>query len=158
MELCIIILEIFFREFDITWLYFEMKFCILVYIQFLTCKVLSFKECFFFCKLCIYEEFLLMSQVNLWLVTWTHVCMFGYGAVMKLEMCLHALLCHLRRSLLNIFFLNRYEEFKFGCTSLRVPPDLLYQIRHDITVSPNGVAFVKVILSSKWKESTVAYL
>lgn len=53
------------------------------------------------------------------------------------------------KSLLNIFFLNRYEEFKFGCTSLRVPPDLLYQIRHDITVSPNGVAFVKVILSSK---------
>lgn len=39
--------------------------------------------------------------------------------------------------------LGKYEEFKFGCTSLRVPPDLLYQIRHDITVSPNGVAFVK---------------
>ncbi|XP_031203625.1 DNA polymerase zeta catalytic subunit isoform X2 [Mastomys coucha] len=39
--------------------------------------------------------------------------------------------------------LGKYDEFKFGCTSLRVPPDLLYQIRHDITVSPNGVAFVK---------------
>eukprot|EP00064_Thunnus_orientalis_P003050 superscaffoldBa00000242_g3058 len=35
------------------------------------------------------------------------------------------------------------DEFKFGCTSLRVPPDLLYQLRNDITVSPNGVAFVK---------------
>lgn len=35
------------------------------------------------------------------------------------------------------------DEFKFGCTSLRVPPDLLHQLRHDITVSPNGVAFVK---------------
>ncbi|KAM8847502.1 DNA polymerase zeta catalytic subunit [Synchiropus picturatus] len=35
------------------------------------------------------------------------------------------------------------EEFKFGCTSLRVPPDLLYQLRNDITVSPNGIAFVK---------------
>uniref|UniRef100_A0A674KB15 DNA polymerase zeta catalytic subunit n=1 Tax=Terrapene triunguis TaxID=2587831 RepID=A0A674KB15_9SAUR len=39
--------------------------------------------------------------------------------------------------------LGKFDEFKFGCTSLRVPPDLLYQIRHDITVSPNGVAFVK---------------
>ncbi|KAL1770212.1 DNA polymerase zeta catalytic subunit [Sigmodon hispidus] len=39
--------------------------------------------------------------------------------------------------------LGKCEEFKFGCTSLRVPPDLLYQIRHDVTVSPNGVAFVK---------------
>ncbi|KAI4567284.1 hypothetical protein MJT46_008497 [Ovis ammon polii x Ovis aries] len=39
--------------------------------------------------------------------------------------------------------LGKYDEFKFGCTSLRVPPDLLYQIRHDITVSPNGIAFVK---------------
>ncbi|KYO24730.1 DNA polymerase zeta catalytic subunit isoform A [Alligator mississippiensis] len=39
--------------------------------------------------------------------------------------------------------LGKYDEFKFGCTSLRVPPDLLYQIRHDITVSPSGVAFVK---------------
>ncbi|XP_004702065.1 DNA polymerase zeta catalytic subunit [Echinops telfairi] len=39
--------------------------------------------------------------------------------------------------------LGKYDEFKFGCTSLRVPPDLLYQIRHDLTVSPNGVAFVK---------------
>ncbi|NXH09862.1 REV3L polymerase, partial [Bucco capensis] len=39
--------------------------------------------------------------------------------------------------------LGKYDEFKFGCTSLRVPPDLLYQIRHDVTVSPSGVAFVK---------------
>ncbi|XP_036758876.2 DNA polymerase zeta catalytic subunit isoform X2 [Manis pentadactyla] len=39
--------------------------------------------------------------------------------------------------------LGKYDEFKFGCTSLRIPPDLLYQIRHDITVSPSGVAFVK---------------
>lgn len=38
----------------------------------------------------------------------------------------------------------RPDEFKFGCTSLRVPPELLYQLRNDITVSPNGVAFVKV--------------
>ncbi|KAJ8270777.1 hypothetical protein GJAV_G00119170 [Gymnothorax javanicus] len=35
------------------------------------------------------------------------------------------------------------DEFKFGCSSLRVPPDLLYQLRNDITVSPNGVAYVK---------------
>lgn len=35
------------------------------------------------------------------------------------------------------------DEFKFGCTSLRVPPDLLHHLRHDITVSPNGIAFVK---------------
>ncbi|XP_070705223.1 DNA polymerase zeta catalytic subunit [Pempheris klunzingeri] len=35
------------------------------------------------------------------------------------------------------------DEFKFGCTSLRVPPDLLYRLRNDITVSPNGIAFVK---------------
>ncbi|XP_070781827.1 DNA polymerase zeta catalytic subunit [Enoplosus armatus] len=35
------------------------------------------------------------------------------------------------------------DEFKFGCTSLRVPPELLYQLRDDITVSPNGIAFVK---------------
>ncbi|KAM9338879.1 DNA polymerase zeta catalytic subunit [Symphorus nematophorus] len=35
------------------------------------------------------------------------------------------------------------DEFKFGCTSLRVPPELLYQLRNDITVSPNGIAFVK---------------
>ncbi|CAH2252147.1 DNA polymerase zeta catalytic subunit isoform X1 [Pelobates cultripes] len=43
----------------------------------------------------------------------------------------------------HIESLGRHDEFKFGCTSLRVPPDLLYQIRHDITVSPNGIAFVK---------------
>ncbi|XP_044025704.1 DNA polymerase zeta catalytic subunit isoform X2 [Siniperca chuatsi] len=35
------------------------------------------------------------------------------------------------------------DEFKFGCTSLRVPPEVLYQLRNDITVSPNGIAFVK---------------
>ncbi|KAJ8385944.1 hypothetical protein AAFF_G00179060 [Aldrovandia affinis] len=39
--------------------------------------------------------------------------------------------------------LGTHDEFKFGCTSLRVPPDLLYQLRNDITVSPNGIAFVK---------------
>nr|XP_046147371.1 DNA polymerase zeta catalytic subunit-like isoform X1 [Oncorhynchus gorbuscha] len=35
------------------------------------------------------------------------------------------------------------DEFKFGCTSLRVPPELLYQLKNDITVSPNGIAFVQ---------------
>ncbi|XP_054832300.1 DNA polymerase zeta catalytic subunit [Eublepharis macularius] len=39
--------------------------------------------------------------------------------------------------------LGKYEEFKFGCTSLRITPDLLYQLRHDITISPSGIAFVK---------------
>ncbi|KAJ7341843.1 hypothetical protein JRQ81_007346 [Phrynocephalus forsythii] len=39
--------------------------------------------------------------------------------------------------------LGKYDEFKFGCASLRVSPDLLYQLRHDITVSPSGIAFVK---------------
>ncbi|XP_028970573.2 DNA polymerase zeta catalytic subunit isoform X2 [Esox lucius] len=39
--------------------------------------------------------------------------------------------------------LGTHDEFKFGCTSLRVPPELLYQLRNDITVSPNGIAFVK---------------
>ncbi|XP_061750084.1 DNA polymerase zeta catalytic subunit isoform X3 [Nerophis ophidion] len=39
--------------------------------------------------------------------------------------------------------LGSTDEFKFGCTSLRVPPELLYQLRDDITVSPNGVAYVK---------------
>ncbi|XP_075718396.1 DNA polymerase zeta catalytic subunit [Rhinoderma darwinii] len=43
----------------------------------------------------------------------------------------------------NIENLGKCEELKFGCTSLHIPPDLLYQLRHDITVSPNGVAFVK---------------
>lgn len=38
----------------------------------------------------------------------------------------------------------RSDEFKFGCTSLRVSPELLSQLRNDITVSPNGIAFVKV--------------
>uniref|UniRef100_A0A665WI97 DNA polymerase zeta catalytic subunit n=1 Tax=Echeneis naucrates TaxID=173247 RepID=A0A665WI97_ECHNA len=35
------------------------------------------------------------------------------------------------------------DEFKFGCTSLRVPPELLYQLRNDITISPNGITYVK---------------
>ncbi|XP_069017932.1 DNA polymerase zeta catalytic subunit isoform X2 [Embiotoca jacksoni] len=35
------------------------------------------------------------------------------------------------------------DEFKFGCSSLRVPPELLHQLRNDITVSPGGIAFVK---------------
>uniref|UniRef100_A0A8C5CSX3 DNA polymerase zeta catalytic subunit n=1 Tax=Gadus morhua TaxID=8049 RepID=A0A8C5CSX3_GADMO len=35
------------------------------------------------------------------------------------------------------------DEFKFGCTSLRVPVDLLHQLRDDITISPNGVVYVK---------------
>ncbi|XP_013886129.1 DNA polymerase zeta catalytic subunit [Austrofundulus limnaeus] len=35
------------------------------------------------------------------------------------------------------------DEFKFGCTSLRVPPELLFQLRNHITVSPGGIAFVK---------------
>uniref|UniRef100_A0AAR2L5Y1 DNA polymerase zeta catalytic subunit n=1 Tax=Pygocentrus nattereri TaxID=42514 RepID=A0AAR2L5Y1_PYGNA len=39
--------------------------------------------------------------------------------------------------------LGTSDEFQFGCTSLRVSPDLLYQLRNDITVSPNGVAYVK---------------
>ncbi|KAG9347443.1 hypothetical protein JZ751_005010 [Albula glossodonta] len=39
--------------------------------------------------------------------------------------------------------LGTHDEFKFGCTSLRVPPELLYQLRNDITVSPNGIAYVK---------------
>lgn len=39
--------------------------------------------------------------------------------------------------------LGTCDEFRFGCTSLRVPPDLLYQLRNDITISPNGIAFVK---------------
>ncbi|XP_074472184.1 DNA polymerase zeta catalytic subunit isoform X2 [Sebastes fasciatus] len=39
--------------------------------------------------------------------------------------------------------LGTSDEFKFGCTSLRVPPEVLYQLRNDITVSPNGIAFIK---------------
>ncbi|KAM6954386.1 DNA polymerase zeta catalytic subunit [Aplochiton taeniatus] len=35
------------------------------------------------------------------------------------------------------------DEFRFGCTSLRVPPDVLYQLRNDITISSNGIAYVK---------------
>ncbi|XP_069743731.1 DNA polymerase zeta catalytic subunit isoform X2 [Narcine bancroftii] len=43
----------------------------------------------------------------------------------------------------NIDYLGKEEEFKFGCTSQRVPPKLLHQLWSDITISPNGVAFVK---------------
>ncbi|XP_062857832.1 DNA polymerase zeta catalytic subunit isoform X2 [Trichomycterus rosablanca] len=39
--------------------------------------------------------------------------------------------------------LGTSDEFRFGCTTLRVPPDLLYQLRNDINISPNGIAFVK---------------
>ncbi|XP_048842517.1 DNA polymerase zeta catalytic subunit isoform X1 [Brienomyrus brachyistius] len=39
--------------------------------------------------------------------------------------------------------LGTHDEYKFGCTSLRFPPDILSQFRHDITISPNGIAFVK---------------
>ncbi|XP_061668529.1 DNA polymerase zeta catalytic subunit isoform X2 [Syngnathoides biaculeatus] len=39
--------------------------------------------------------------------------------------------------------LGTTDEFKFGCTSLQVPPELLFQLRNDITVSPSGIAFVK---------------
>lgn len=39
--------------------------------------------------------------------------------------------------------IGKHDEFKFGCSTLRVPPDLLYQLRNDITISPNGFAFVK---------------
>uniref|UniRef100_A0A3P8WNJ4 DNA polymerase zeta catalytic subunit n=1 Tax=Cynoglossus semilaevis TaxID=244447 RepID=A0A3P8WNJ4_CYNSE len=39
--------------------------------------------------------------------------------------------------------LGMSDEFKFGCSSLRVPPELLHQLRNDITVSPNGIVFVK---------------
>lgn len=50
----------------------------------------------------------------------------------------------------HLFYSLRCDEFRFGCTSLRVPPDLLYQLRNDITISPNGVAFVKVVLRICW--------
>ncbi|XP_058881813.1 DNA polymerase zeta catalytic subunit-like isoform X1 [Acipenser ruthenus] len=43
----------------------------------------------------------------------------------------------------HVEHLGSNDEFKFGCTSLRVPPDLLYLLRNDITVSPSGIAFVK---------------
>ncbi|XP_058470298.1 DNA polymerase zeta catalytic subunit [Solea solea] len=39
--------------------------------------------------------------------------------------------------------LGTSDEFRFGCTNLRVPPELLFQLRNDITVSPNGIAYVK---------------
>ncbi|XP_022248567.1 DNA polymerase zeta catalytic subunit-like isoform X1 [Limulus polyphemus] len=39
--------------------------------------------------------------------------------------------------------LGRNEPFEFGCTSLAVPPELLKLLWKDITISPNGVVFVK---------------
>lgn len=39
--------------------------------------------------------------------------------------------------------LSEYGEFKFGATSLCVPPSLLKKLKGDIHISPNGVAFVK---------------
>lgn len=39
--------------------------------------------------------------------------------------------------------LPEYGEFKFGATSLCVPPSLLKKLQGDIHISPNGVAFVK---------------
>ncbi|KAK1804826.1 hypothetical protein P4O66_003665 [Electrophorus voltai] len=48
--------------------------------------------------------------------------------------------------------LGTSDEFRFGCTSLRVSPDLLFQLRNDITVSPNGVAFVKGVLPRMLEE------
>lgn len=39
--------------------------------------------------------------------------------------------------------LGTSDEFRFGCTSLRVAPELLHELRHNITVSPNGIGFVK---------------
>lgn len=50
----------------------------------------------------------------------------------------------LRDSTLKVFCF-RPDEFKFGCTSLRVPPEVLHQLRNDINVSPGGIAFVKVL-------------
>ncbi|KAF6039857.1 REV3L [Bugula neritina] len=35
------------------------------------------------------------------------------------------------------------EDFKFGCTSLRIPAHVLSKLKNHINVSPNGVAFVK---------------
>ncbi|XP_078068465.1 DNA polymerase zeta catalytic subunit isoform X2 [Mustelus asterias] len=43
----------------------------------------------------------------------------------------------------NIDYLGKEEEFKFGCISQKVPPELLHRLWNDITISPNGVAFVK---------------
>ncbi|XP_048452642.1 DNA polymerase zeta catalytic subunit [Rhincodon typus] len=43
----------------------------------------------------------------------------------------------------NIDYLGKDEEFKFGCISQKVPPELLHRLWNDITISPNGVAFVK---------------
>jgi len=42
-----------------------------------------------------------------------------------------------------ISFVNRVEEFKFGCTTLNIPFQTLFHLINDITISPSGVAFVK---------------
>ncbi|XP_078449493.1 DNA polymerase zeta catalytic subunit-like isoform X1 [Lampetra planeri] len=39
--------------------------------------------------------------------------------------------------------LGTNNEFPFGCTSLKVPPDLLSSLRNKLTISPNRVSFVK---------------
>lgn len=52
---------------------------------------------------------------------------------------------HSSHSIGTDLFCFRPDEFKFGCTSLRVPPEMLYQLRNDINVSPSGIAFVKVL-------------
>ena len=51
---------------------------------------------------------------------------------------------------------SRPDEFKFGCTSLRVPVDLLHQLRDDITISPNGVVYVKVTPTSVSDDVTLS--
>ena len=42
-----------------------------------------------------------------------------------------------------VFCCCRGEDFKFGCTNLRVPAHVLSKLKDHINVSPNGVAFVK---------------
>jgi len=42
-----------------------------------------------------------------------------------------------------LFYINRTEVFKFGCTKLNVPFQTLLKLTDDITISPSGVAFVK---------------
>lgn len=45
----------------------------------------------------------------------------------------------------RIDLLERAHEgaIEFGCTHLRIPPSVLKKIKDDVTVSPNGVVFVK---------------
>uniref|UniRef100_A0A8C4PYF9 DNA polymerase zeta catalytic subunit n=1 Tax=Eptatretus burgeri TaxID=7764 RepID=A0A8C4PYF9_EPTBU len=47
----------------------------------------------------------------------------------------------------RIEHLGKMAEFPFGCTSLTVPVQLLQRLQGRITVSPNGVAFVKHVRS-----------